>query len=422
MKKNIFYIIILSIITLFFVKVGLVFAADCASVPVSGNYTVGTSCTFAGTVNGVDDGDLTINGGVTLTINANQTIVWNAGKTITVNGNIAINKGGGAQLKKTNIWLVDSDNDGYPTTATPVAQDSQPAGGKRRSHTDFTSKFTYTSQITYDYNDSSASVYPGTECNGDCSINDNSGSCVAKAAGQYSLPACQTCNGSSLTHVTSADNTSCGTCQFCQSGSCVYQFYDSRNNPTLIPTVQIGTQCWMKQSMNVGTRIAVSSGQGTSCSSIQKYCYLDTDSNCTSNNPNYPDGGLYQWNQAMCGSTAEGAQGICPSGWHIPTDAQYKTLVEGQATPGCESGAVWQCSPAGTNLKPGGSSGFEGNLAGRRHTYGSFNNRGTYGSFWSSTQNVANDAWYRSLYSDYATVYRYVYNKAYGFSVRCLKD
>ncbi|PIU75308.1 MAG: hypothetical protein COS76_01505, partial [Candidatus Portnoybacteria bacterium CG06_land_8_20_14_3_00_39_12] len=40
----------------------------------------------------------------------------------------------------------------------------------------------------------------------------------------------------------------------------------------------------------------------------------------------YPDGGLYQWNQAMCGSTTEGAQGICPAGWHIATDAEWCTL------------------------------------------------------------------------------------------------
>ena len=419
MRKTFLLVVILSLSFLFFVKIGVVSAADCASVPVGGNYTVSTSCAFAGTVNGIDNGNLTINAGTTLTINAGQTIVWNSGKTITINGSLAINKGGGAQLKKTNLWAIDSDNDGYPSTATFVAQDGTPAGGKRRSAL---SNFTYASQITYDCNDSSASVYPGTACNGDCSINSDAGECVAKAAGQYDLPACQTCNGSSLTHVSSDNNTSCGTCQFCQSGSCVSQFYDSRNNPTLIPTVQIGTQCWMKQSMNVGTRINGSSAQGTSCSSIQKYCYLDTDSNCTSNNPNYPDGGLYQWNQAMCGSITQGAQGICPTGWHIPTDAQFKTLVEGQATPGCESSIGWQCSPAGTNLKPGGTSGFEGNLAGGRSTDGTFYDRGTYGYFWSSGQYDSSGAWSRLLHSATATVYRHYGDEALGFSVRCLQD
>jgi len=91
-------------------------------------------------------------------------------------------------------------------------------------------------------------------------------------------------------------------------------------------TVLIGTQCWFKQGLNVGTRIDGGSNQGTDCSSasaIQKYCYNDDEANCNSNNnPNYPDGGLYQWNQAMCGSTSPGAQGICPPGWHFPTDEE----------------------------------------------------------------------------------------------------
>ena len=227
MRKNIFYIIILSIVAVFFVKIDVISAADCASVSVGGDYTVSTSCTFAGTVNGVDNGNLTINAGVTLTINAGQTIVWNSGKTLTINGSIAINKGGGAQLKKTNLWVTDLDDDNYPSTATPIAQDSQPANGKRRSDTDFTSKWSYTSQMQYDYADSSATVYPGTVCNGDCSVNSDAGTCVAAAAGENGQPVCKRCNGSSLAPVNVTDNTEdaegtnlCTTCQACSSGAC----------------------------------------------------------------------------------------------------------------------------------------------------------------------------------------------------------
>jgi len=75
----------------------------------------------------------------------------------------------------------------------------------------------------------------------------------------------------------------------------------------------------------------------------------------------------------------------------------------------------------GTNLKPEGSSGFEGNLAGFRNTSGSFYHRGTYAYIWSSLESGAN-AWKRGLCSGNAAVYRDGNGKASGFSVRCLKD
>ncbi len=61
-------------------------------------------------------------------------------------------------------------------------------------------------------------------------------------------------------------------------------------------------------------------------------------------------------------------------------------------------------------------------LAGNRYAGGSFSNRLTYATLWSSSQYVASSAWVRALYSGYSTVYRGFNNKAYGFSARCLKD
>lgn len=173
-------------------------------------------------------------------------------------------------------------------------------------------------------------------------------------------------------------------------------------------TVLIGDQCWMKTNLNV-----TKDPGGTA---ITRYCYDDA-TGCGSNY-----GGLYTWSTAMNGSTTAGTQGICPTGWHVPTDEEFKTLVEGQATAGCENSAGWQqCSPAGTNLKSGGSSGFEALLAGYRGASGSFYYRGTYADFWSSSVN-GSYAWDRYLLSGNAPVYRDYYNQASGFSVRCLKD
>jgi len=68
----------------------------------------------------------------------------------------------------------------------------------------------------------------------------------------------------------------------------------------------IGTQCWMQENMGVGTRVNVATTQ-TDNGVIEKWCYGDSDTNCTTNDPNYPDGGLYQWNEAMQYSTTPGA-------------------------------------------------------------------------------------------------------------------
>ena len=95
---------------------------------------------------------------------------------------------------------------------------------------------------------------------------------------------------------------------------CGLPLSDSRDGQ-IYNTVQIGTQCWMAENMNIGTRIN-GSGDQTNNGTIEKYCYDDNEANCDTN------GGLYQWNEMMQYTTMEGAQGICPAGWHIATDAE----------------------------------------------------------------------------------------------------
>lgn len=91
-------------------------------------------------------------------------------------------------------------------------------------------------------------------------------------------------------------------------------------------TVQMGTQCWFAENLNVGTRIETIDSlgkhnlQGTSCIDIQKYCFANDERNCD------VYGGLYQWNQAMCGQTEEKSRGICPEGWHIPSHDEWTIL------------------------------------------------------------------------------------------------
>jgi len=189
-------------------------------------------------------------------------------------------------------------------------------------------------------------------------------------------------------------------CQWCQGGEQPEsRFRDSRNNPELINTVQINNQCWLAQNMNIGTIIDVGSNQSAGCDNIRKYCYENNEAFCGS------DGGLYQWNQAMCGLTYEGARGICPAGWRIPANKDWDDLVN-----------VYN----GLELQSGGESGFKGKLAGHRSLNGTFAGQGEYGVFWASSQFSADTAWYRMLYDSESEVYWSIFDKRGGFSVRCI--
>lgn len=83
-------------------------------------------------------------------------------------------------------------------------------------------------------------------------------------------------------------------------------------------TVLVGNRCWMSENLNIGTKIV---GMASSNNAIlEKYCYDDLTSNCTIY------GALYRWDEMMQYTTDEGAQGICPTGWHIPTDDEFKAM------------------------------------------------------------------------------------------------
>jgi uncharacterized protein (TIGR02145 family) len=125
------------------------------------------------------------------------------------------------------------------------------------------------------------------------------------------------------------------------------------------------------------------------------------------------DGYYYTWDAAM---------NVCPSGWKLPDDDDWKVLEGHLGMSAAEQVAPgWRGTDEGTKLKVGGSSGFEAKLAGYRSTNGSFYKRGDKTYLWSSTESGSN-AYRRYLNSSYATVGRETSSKAHGFSVRCLKD
>ncbi len=207
---------------------------------------------------------------------------------------------------------------------------------------------------------------------------------------------------------------------------------DARNGEVYY-TVQIGTQCWMSENLNIGIRIDGTNNQ-TNNSFIEKFCYDDLETNCTSY------GGLYQWNELMQYSITPGVQGICPpyGGWHIPTDEEWKQLegevdfLFGYPDPewdltdcrgydvggNLKSTSGWYLGGNGTDLY-----GFTGLGAGYRADGSSFFlGLSRYGFFWTSTEESGSNAWTHYLYYNNSKICRIAGNKNNGFNLRCLKD
>jgi uncharacterized protein (TIGR02145 family) len=171
-------------------------------------------------------------------------------------------------------------------------------------------------------------------------------------------------------------------------------FTDPRDGRTY-KNVRIGHQTWMAENLNYNT------GSGS-------WCYENSNSNCTTY------GRLYTW---------DAARTACPSGWHLPSDAEWTQLVNylgGVSVAGgkLKSTTGWVSPNAGATNESNWSGLPGGALFSNVH----FDDIGYYGSWWSSTGYNAGNAWYRDLFYYYGIVYRDKSYKTIGFSVRCLRD
>ncbi len=181
-------------------------------------------------------------------------------------------------------------------------------------------------------------------------------------------------------------------------------------------TILIGTQCWLKENLNVGTRINGVQNQDPANGRIDKYCYNDLEIYCDTY------GGLYQWDEMMQGSSTSGVQGICPQGWHLPVNSEWDLLIlnlggEDVAGGKMKSNTGWFNDGNSPN-----SSGFTAVPGGLRYYDGRFGFFSYFGYFWSSEYRNSTDAWYRNLSYDNTIVYQNFDKKILGYSVRCIKD
>ena len=204
--------------------------------------------------------------------------------------------------------------------------------------------------------------------------------------------------------------------------TCGDQLIDTRDAQSY-PTVLIGSQCWMAKNLNIGNRIDAVNAQ-TNNSIIEKYCFNNNSSNCTTY------GGLYQWNEAMQYSTQQGVQGICPTGWHLPTNAEMVTITnllggdEAAGGPLKQQGTIeggnglWHTPNSGAT----NSTQFTGLPAGYSKWDNTFYSLGNHSHFWSSYQTNSTNANLRTLYYDWSDFELNNFSKDFGFSVRCIKN
>jgi uncharacterized protein (TIGR02145 family) len=189
-------------------------------------------------------------------------------------------------------------------------------------------------------------------------------------------------------------------------------------------TVQIGTQCWMRSNLKVskyrnGDNIptGLSDAQWSSTSSGAYAIY----GNDNANDALY--GKLYNW------YAVNDSRGLCPVGWHVPSDAEWTTLTNFLGGEGIAGGAMKSTTtlptPGGWNSPNEGatnSSGFTSLPGGYRGSGGGFDYLGYNGFWWSSSGAGSGSAWYRYLNFTNASAYRSIYVHRIGFSVRCARD
>ncbi len=185
-----------------------------------------------------------------------------------------------------------------------------------------------------------------------------------------------------------------------------------------IKSVKIGNQVWMAENLNVdhyrnGDPIptGLSNSQWESTTKGAYAIYNDDPAN------EKIYGKLYNWYAVY------DSRGLCPTGWHVPSDAEWRTLenyLGGIAVAGgkLKSTSWWKTPNTGAT----NSSGFNAFPGGYRYFDGPYNDIGSNGFWWSSTETSSLYAWFRKLGYNNSNVLRDVNVKQYGFSVRCVRD
>ena len=188
-------------------------------------------------------------------------------------------------------------------------------------------------------------------------------------------------------------------------------------------TVKIGTQVWMAENLKVskyndGTSIPnITDKTQWSNSTTAAWCYYNNDA---TNNSKY--GKLYNWYAVS--PTTNGNKNVCPTGWHVPTDAEWTVLTDylgGESFAGGKMKEIGTINWNSPNADATNESLFTGLPGGFRNNDG-YGYVGGYGNWWRSAEINAVNAWSFVLNSSSSTTGKGINIKRNGLSIRCLKD
>jgi len=192
--------------------------------------------------------------------------------------------------------------------------------------------------------------------------------------------------------------------QAAPSFNCGQNLTDIRDNK-VYSTVQLGIQCWMQKNLNYGTSLQGATEQTDNCIT-EKYCYNDNAANCSLY------GGLYQWDELMAYTNTPGTQGLCPPGWHIPTQSEWNTLFT----------FYQQQALSGKPLQDTIIMGFRAKESGVIYSNFSWSFKGFATIFWTSTPSGTIKAMSHGMNLINFSVSDYPANRSNAFALRCLKD
>lgn len=216
--------------------------------------------------------------------------------------------------------------------------------------------------------------------------------------------------------------------------------------------VQIGNQVWMAENLRTtkyanGTTIPL--GGSTYTNEPHRFAPGPNQSSGENMANVCRYGYLYNWSAVMQGANSSESnpshvQGICPTGWHVPSDAEWTELINYLKTQSSYTAsgntdhlakalaATWgwnstnETDAPGNNPSTNNVTGFSALPAGYYYgpddIFSDNNGFGIGAEFWSATEHNVDDARYFNIYYEYAYVSVNSYEKSSGFSVRCVRD
>lgn len=197
-------------------------------------------------------------------------------------------------------------------------------------------------------------------------------------------------------------------------------------------TLIIANQVWLKENLKTsrlkdGTAIPIVTVNSDWANlTAGAYCWYNNDSNLKD-----LYGALYNWHAVNTGK-------LCPTGWHVPDDTEWKELEKALGMSQADADDLdWRGTNVGSKLAGDatlwtdgtlendaefGSSGFSAFPGGYRFSPGAFLCMGDYGLWWTATEYSSIFVWSRYIGSDYSKVFRWYDDKGHGYSVRCIMD